>query len=364
MLAIQKLLRDKGLQYTKEYLNLTVKESQDLILLKYKQIEADWTKIETHQCRGIILEKKTYNIIALSYFKFFNLTEGYAATIDWDSAKFYEKLDGSLCNLYYYNDSWHVQTSGTIFADANTHHPSMLFVDLFWHSVIQQYGSKEKFITKLDSNFNYMFELCTPYNIVVVQHNEFKVYLHGVRDMTTYKFIDIDDINLDKAKLYDLSSVDEMMTEIEGMNWQEEGFVVVDKYFNRVKCKNPDYVAVHHQATSSKPSSIINIIKTNEVDEFLSYFKYRSDEVLYYQKCWDKEFKLICDFYENVKNIEDQKQFAIEVLTGISKQYSGILFGLKNGHIKNIHEGMCRISDKDWYHKFDYQHKTGFNSIK
>jgi hypothetical protein len=69
MLAIQKLLRDKGLKYTKEYLNLMVKESEDLILLKYKQIEADWTKIETHQCRGIILEKKTYNIIALSYIK-------------------------------------------------------------------------------------------------------------------------------------------------------------------------------------------------------------------------------------------------------------------------------------------------------
>jgi hypothetical protein len=240
----------------------------------------------------------------------------------------------------------------------------MTFADLFWYTVNLQYGNKQKFISKLDTNFNYMFELCTPYNIIVTQHSDFQVLLHGVRDMRTYEFIDIEDINLDKAKLYDLSSVDEMISEIDNMDWQEEGFVVVDKYFNRVKCKNPDYVAVHHVKSNCGPYAILDIIKNNECDEFLSYFKHREDEVLYYQKCWNNEFKLIEDFYETVKDIEDQKQFAIEVLNGISKQYSGILFALRNGHVKNIHEGMCRISDKDWYHKFDYQHKTGFNNIK
>ena len=359
-LAIQKLLRDKGLEYTKEYLNVTAKEAGDLILLKYKQIEADWTKPELHQCRGIILHKDTFDVVAFSYEKFFNLSEGYAATIDWDSAKFYEKLDGSLINLYFYNDSWHVQTSGTIDANADTYHPSMTFADLFWYTVIKQYGSKENFISKLDTNNNYMFELMSPYNIIVTQHTECQALLHGARDMTTYNFIDIDNIDLDKAKLYDLSSVDEMMGEIGNMGWQEEGFVVVDKNFNRVKCKNPDYVAVHHQATSVKPSSIINIIKTNEIDEFLSYFKHRKDEVLYYEKCWNKEQKDIEDFYNTVKDIEDQKEFAVKVLNGISKQYSGILFALRNGHIKDVHEGMCRISDKDWYYKFNYTEKTMF----
>jgi len=49
--------------------------------------------------------------------------------------------------------------------------------------------------------------------------------------------------------------------------------VVVDKYFNRVKVKSPLYVALNHLSQGvTTHGNIVEIIRKNEQDEFLSYF--------------------------------------------------------------------------------------------
>jgi hypothetical protein len=50
---------------------------------------------EMQDCRGIILEKGTWNVMSLAFRKFFNAEEGNAHKIDWKTAKILEKLDGS-----------------------------------------------------------------------------------------------------------------------------------------------------------------------------------------------------------------------------------------------------------------------------
>ena len=88
ILEIQTLLREYGLAKVKEDLILEVKEDGDLVLLKYNQIAADWTKTALYDCRGIILDKSNnWEIVAYPYTKFFNLGEGYASKIDWNTAK-------------------------------------------------------------------------------------------------------------------------------------------------------------------------------------------------------------------------------------------------------------------------------------
>ena len=52
----------------------------------------------TRECRGLVLEDKTFNVIAMPFMKFFNAAEplGKATNFDWATAGVYEKLDGSL----------------------------------------------------------------------------------------------------------------------------------------------------------------------------------------------------------------------------------------------------------------------------
>ena len=57
------------------------------------------------------------------------------------------------------------------------------------------------------------------------------------------------------------------------LGYDDEGFVVVDKDYNRIKVKSPLYVALNHISQGvTTHGNIIDIIKKNEQDEFLTYF--------------------------------------------------------------------------------------------
>lgn len=261
-------------------------------------------------------------------------------------------VHNSLINLYWYNNTWNVQTSGTIDADAQTNHATMTFKELFWKTVVMQYGSIEVFTKQLNKNYNYMFELCTPWNIVVTPHEDYTLKLHGVRDMCTLNYVDIDTTTLIKVKQYDLSSVDEMLAQFEHMTWAEEGFIVVDANYNRAKCKNPKYVAVHHVKSGVSPYEIINVIKTNEIDEFCVYFKEKTEFILDLKSKWDNVENELKTYYNSIKDITDQKQFALKVLSDLEKSYTGIMFAMRSCNIITIHEGMCKLDNRFWYKKF------------
>lgn len=49
--------------------------------------------------------------MAFPYKKFFNYGENGSASIDWKTARVYEKIDGSLLTLYFAMGEWHVASS-------------------------------------------------------------------------------------------------------------------------------------------------------------------------------------------------------------------------------------------------------------
>jgi len=99
----------------------------------------------SQECRGIIVDKnQNWDIISFPFLKFFNYGKPITHQIDWDSAKIYEKVDGSIMTMYYYDNRWNVASSGIL--DASGHLPIRhncsdelkklglkTFADLFWH---------------------------------------------------------------------------------------------------------------------------------------------------------------------------------------------------------------------------------------
>lgn len=352
-LEVQKLLREHGLDWVKEELKLEVKIKDNLVLLKYNQIAADWRKTALYDCRGIILDMTdNWNVVCYPYRKFFNIEEGYCAPINWDNAVVFEKADGSLMTLWYYKGEWRCSTSGTIDADSTCNGGEFTFADLLWQAAKEMYGSKEEFLARLNPHFNYMFELCTPYNIVVTQHTESKILLHGVRDMRTWEEDFIDDYDLFKVKTHDINNEADMRATFGNMTWQEEGYIVMDKTnMNRGKSKNPAYVSVHHQKSGVSPYEIVNIIKINEIDEFCVYFKERTELILLLKANWDiLERRLNTIWVDTLKsgNYETQRDFALSVQT-IDREFHGMMFKMKSGKIKTIREGMCELDNRFLY---------------
>jgi hypothetical protein len=144
------------------------------------------------------------------------------------------------------------------------------------------------------------------------------------------------------------------------MVWHDEGYVVVDANFNRVKIKNPAYVAVHHLKGKTAEYNILTIIKTNEIDEFAATFPDRKDELYKLKENYDKLTVELNDTWEELKlrkpkNIssEERKKYAQAVFEVCArrdlKNFTGLYFGLMEGKIPSVEEFMFNYDDKTLY---------------
>ena len=79
------------------------------------QYEGKWDEI-TKQCRGLILDKEG-NVVAKSFDKFFNYEELTLKDIPEETFEVFEKLDGSLGILFWYQGKWILSSKGSFTSD-------------------------------------------------------------------------------------------------------------------------------------------------------------------------------------------------------------------------------------------------------
>jgi hypothetical protein len=220
---------------------------------------------ECSECRGLIVDElNNWRVVCYPYSKFFNLGEGKADEIDWSSVRVSEKMDGTLCNLFFYNGHWEVATSGKpdalgfargkFTAGRNEEEvrenrrkwfeegEKVTFRDLFW-KVWNEQGYK----LPEETNKTFMFELASSFNPIVVQYEQEHLELHGVRDLVTFEEELPDDYalryNWKRVRAFECNSKEQVIEMAKKLNpVEQEGFVCVDKNFNRVKIKSPQYV--------------------------------------------------------------------------------------------------------------------------
>jgi RNA ligase-like protein len=318
---------------------------QNLVHLKYNQIESPMDDPVVQECRGIVLDcDDDYRVVSFPYKKFFNHGEPHAARIDWPTARVQEKLDGSLIVLYPYRGAWHVASSGTPDASGAAHESGLSFAALFW----QVWDSLGYDSTQLDrcGRKCLMFELMTPHNRVIVPHTESRIVLHGARDLTTFAELDPEPIakqmGWECVRTFPLGSIDDCLKAAEAMNPLEcEGYVVRDGEFRRIKLKCPQYVALAHMKESMTVRRLLEIIRSNESDEFLSYFpEFRAAYDRVRQRFDDLCSELYRD-YDRLKDIPDQKTFAMEAG---KTRFSSPLFALRAGKCKTIREFLAQCT--------------------
>jgi hypothetical protein len=164
------------------------------------------------------------------------------------------------------------------------------------------------------------------------------------------------------VKAYDLNAKDVgvLLRTFEGMPWSDEGYVVVDANFNRIKIKNPAYVAVHHLKGKTAEHNIITIVKTNEIEEFASTFPERKDELYRLKENYDKLTVRLNDVWSELrlkkpKNItkEEQKRYAEAVFEVCGKedlkQFTGLYFGLAQYKVNSVEDFLFEYDDKLLY---------------
>ena len=247
------------------------------MLLKYSQIESDFTDEIVRECRGLIMDEN-FSPVCVPFFKFANYGEAYADNIDWNTAKVEEKIDGSLIKVWNYGGKWIISTNGTIFAhkaNIGSDNENEIQTDIKYNSfgeLFEEAAAKTKLdLTSLNPQFTYMFELVSPYNRVVVPYESIDLYHIGTRDNVSLKELELD-IGIKKPKTYQCNSLGDLVEMASKLRYCEEGYVVKDAAFRRIKVKSPAYVSVSHLISGMNEKRLLELVRTNETGEFLTYF--------------------------------------------------------------------------------------------
>lgn len=366
MLEIQKYLQTHGevkaFTHFKEDLALTVKEAYDgcRVLFKYDMIDSPMANPICQEARGLVLDRSNnWKVISWPFKKFFNYGEGHAAKIDLSTAMVLEKVDGTCITLYFWNGEWRTQTLGMLDADGcvNNIFPPTTFAKLFNTTL------GVDITPALLSCYIYTFELATPYNRIVTRYANDRIVLLSIRDMTTleevpwggevfswlyskiYSVAPI--VELPKGYPVAVTSLDEIATMASQLPTMEEGYVVVDAKFNRVKIKNPSYLALLHlkESSSSSVKALVSLVLKNEGPEFLAYFPEFKDQYDRISLAIGALKDQLTAVWESTRAIEVQKDFALAVIAS-KIPFNGILFGLRKGNIKSVSEGLSAAEPK------------------
>jgi len=307
---------------TKEPYFFKTDETEDLFLLKYDQIKTDMNYLASRQSRGIIFEKQTNKLVCYPFDKFFNYGELLADKIDFKKASILEKVDGSIIKVFYYK-KWCVATNGKIDAFTTILQNDTIFKN-FGELFIEAMSKVNlNLFDNLNKNNTYLFELTSPYNRVVVPYKDIKITHTGTRNNITLKEIE-EDIGVEKPKKYFFNSFDDILKNVEKLPYNKEGYVLLENY-KRVKVKSLAYVAVHHlhnNGTISK-KRVLDLIKSNEHIEYLSYFpEDKKTFDLIEKKYIDFKKKLIISEFEMKSFIDlSRKDFAMWAIKQENSEY-------------------------------------------
>ena len=351
--------------------NLIIKDLGDCTLIKYNQLFSDFKEPMVREARGIRVQKKgrKYRLVRIAFTKFFCAGDPNAKRDLYKLAHrkqwfVEEKIDGSLITLAWWDNKWHVSTSGNI--DAYKAPLSFANGDIQNFGKLFEYASKGKIDYKqLNKRFTYIFELVGLENKVVVPYEVEDIYYLGRRNNNTLLEVPyfkdncagVEDCKRPKCRVVDISKnpkkiIKELQREVNSFTKDQEhfeGYVISDSSLKtRVKMKSSKYLELSSQKGDGVFSArkILLMIKDHKDDDVLSSFpeyKPQFDDIRNKLSNWMIELKNDIDEMKSLK-FESRKDLA---MWAKEKSFSSILFAAYN----------TENSDMDWIEKEVYKIK-------
>jgi hypothetical protein len=338
---LQNFLRagyNEPLKYLEEEIGIKCKRHPrfpNLVLFVYDQIESPKTHFIVRSARGHILdEDNNWEHVCRPFDRFLNwgeAVEAGALTPDLSNSVVFKKEDGSLLNMWFYRDEWHVSTKGSPDAGGQVGDNPFTFAELFW----RVWNDKGLFVPPVtEEQFTFCFELCTLHNRVVCSQPEERIVLLGARVNDNGREVEPEeweDDGLEVCKSYDLGNIDDVESTFKELPALEmEGYVVAqflpDGRVIRTKVKHPGYLAIHHLKEGNSKKRLLELVRTGEEGEFLSYFPEYGPQ---FDEIRGKFEGLVSELeaaWEVNHGIENQKDFALQVK---DIRMSGVIFGVR-----------------------------------
>jgi RNA ligase len=300
------------------------------------EAEEHWTDV-TLVARGIIMDFESKKIVALPFEKFFNWGQR-----SWDVPDepyvAWEKCDGSMAIIYFYNGEWRVNTKKSFDSEQAKKARELLY--------------KQVDVNSLNREFTYVAEVIYPSNRVVVDygsrealvllsifHTESGIEFRPafVRDQANVLGFDCPRVHFEDINPNE--TLHRYMEEVKLWDYNQEGVVIQFASGFRVKIKSEEYLMIHRMKSYATPLSVWELVKEHgeipaEVkeglpDEFLK-------DILVYEKEFVEMFNAIVNrvyFVSEDTHLLSDKELGLMMQN--SPEQQKFVFSLVFAHRKN-----------------------------
>jgi len=299
-------------------------EDGDVRIFNYTQetqFSQVWDDI-TRQCRGLIMNVKTGEILARPFAKFHNFQEHVQNgwPIPNEKPIVTEKLDGSLGIMYNLNGKTWIATRGSFVSD------QAVWATNWWreNKGDEPYGNE----------VTHLFEIIYPENKIVVNYDfSGLVHLASIETATGKQLLD----HVMPVRRTEEHFAEDWTTleKLDAPN--SEGFVIFFPEANiRMKIKFPEYVRLHKIVTGLSEIGIWEMLRDGQdlkpllekvPDEFFKWIQNVSTDLV-------NKFSAIADeakkIFEEVQDLPTRKEQALAINKHESK-HAGIVFALLDG---------------------------------
>jgi len=340
-----------------------------LWLFDYDQLAAHKHRMTdmVMESRGLILCAETLDIVRRPFARFFNIGEApaYESDIDYEKLEALEKVDGSLVTLYYnkVTNHWHFGTRGTPFAEGRNRHTGKVMSDLISRAagLVHKPGTSEfdknlRSAGILDPDVTYLFEFIGPDNPHVTRYTESELVLLGARRLNGIEYTPQEvnflfnlftavgwRVRMPKrypiplalgglARSLQVEAIKNWVASAPEFKGLHEGVVCINASTGkRLKVKTPLYCAVHLQGDeveglSISKARVADLIVNGDADEFCLYFPALAPKVQAMAGQVQAFIEGLAPIWEEVKDIADQKDFAVAVQAKAPGAASAIFF--------------------------------------
>jgi len=253
-----------------------------LAILNYSQLNSPKTHPIVRECRGLVLNIETHEIVARAFPRFFNWGEVQSESDDFDFSNCFaeSKEDGSLVLIYWFNGQWCANTRGS-FADGKINDQPYTWTD----GICAAIGIRD--LTDLNERCQkhlcYVCEFCSRWNKVVREYDKPQMFLLTVFHGHTELSAEVTDmvcpqgfVRPSRCEFRSIDEVQQCLKERSEKDPTFEGFVLRDWANRRWKVKSPTYLALHRLKGDGGnmylPKNLLPFIMSGEKDELLTYF--------------------------------------------------------------------------------------------
>jgi RNA ligase len=294
------------------------------------------------ECRGLIFDIETGNLISHPYHKFFNVGEKEETQLNkinlYEPHVVLEKLDGSMIRPIPTPEGFRLATKAGITDVA-------MNAEVF----VADKSHYNTFIRKcIQKGTTPLFEWCSRKNRVVVDYPTDNLILTGIRYNDTGKYVDYEVMknyatswNIPVVKAVDGLAVQTIELFVKQVREWDDGEGVVLRFNSGHMCKvkSADYVLRHRSKESiSQEKNVLQTLLDDAVDDLVPLLtpedadRLRSFEVAFWAGLEDVACDLAELFVTGNTKYPDKKDFAVEFVQKLLlPKYAPVMYAMKGG---------------------------------